>query len=50
MLGKNSTTELTTKEIDQVYDVITKHLAKWGIQIDFPSFENLMKEKLLEEK
>jgi hypothetical protein len=50
MFGKDSTTELTTKEIDQIFDVLNKHLGEWGIHIDFPSFENLMKEKLLEDK
>lgn len=42
-LGKDSTTELTTKEIDEVYDVINKHLGeKFGISIEFPSQESLI--------
>jgi len=42
-LGKDSTTELTTKEIDEVYDVINKHLGEqFGISIEFPSQESLI--------
>lgn len=48
MFDKESTTELTTKEIDQVFDVINKLLGEWGIFIPFPSFERIMQDKLLE--
>lgn len=42
-LGKRSTTELTTTEIDQVFDTITRHLGeKFGISIQFPSIQELM--------
>lgn len=42
-LHKDSTTELTTKEIDQVLDTITRHLGqKFGIQVIFPSIETIM--------
>lgn len=42
-LGKESTTELTTKEIDQIFDVINKHLGQqFGLHVDFPSVESLM--------
>jgi hypothetical protein len=42
-LGKESTTQLTTKEINQVFEVIARHLAqKFGIVIEFPSIETLM--------
>lgn len=42
-LGKESTTELTTKEIDLVFDTINRHLGeKFGIHLDFPSIETLM--------
>lgn len=42
-LGKKSTTELTTKEIDQVFDVINRHLGeKLGIHVPFPSLESLI--------
>lgn len=49
MFDKESTTELTTKEIDQVFDVINKLLGEWEIYIPFPSIEAIMQEKLLEE-
>lgn len=42
-LNKDSTTELTTVEIDEVFDTINKHLGeKFGIHIPFPSIEELM--------
>ena len=45
-LGKKSTTELTTKEIDLVFDTLTRHLGqKLGIELRFPSIETLMMEK-----
>ena len=38
MLGSDSTRELTTKEIDQVYDVLNKHLGETtGVTVAFPS-------------
>ena len=41
-LGKESTTEMTTSEIDKVVNTLTKHLGtKFGIQLDFPSIESL---------
>jgi hypothetical protein len=42
-LNKKSTTELTTKEIDKIFETLSKHLGeKLGIQIDFPSIESLL--------
>lgn len=42
-LGKRSTTEMNTKEIDQVLETINRHLGeKFGIHIPFPSIENLI--------
>lgn len=39
-INKHSTTELTTKEIDRVYDVINKHLGETtGVTVEFPSRE-----------
>jgi hypothetical protein len=50
-LGKESTTELTTKEIDQVFEVICRHLGeKFGITIEFPSIESLINQSRMEEK
>jgi len=47
-LGKDSTTQMTTKEIDLVFDTITRFTSeKLGLQVDFPSIETLMwKERL----
>lgn len=39
---KKSTTELTTKELDEVFEVIQKALAEKGIEIQFPSIETIM--------
>lgn len=41
MFDKKSTTELTTQDIDKVYDVINKTFGEIGIEIPpFPSIEN----------
>lgn len=43
--GKKSTTEITTEEINKIFDVITKGIGeKTGVYIPFPSIEELMKE------
>lgn len=42
MLQKDSTTKLKTNEIDQVFDVLNRHLAKFGIHEDWPSIEEIM--------
>lgn len=45
-LGKRSTTELTTQEIDIVFDTLNRHLGeKLGIHEDFPSIETIMWKK-----
>lgn len=42
-LRKESTTELTTKDIDEVYDTLNRHLSeKFGITVEFPSEESLI--------
>lgn len=42
-LNKDSTTELTTTEIDQVFDTINKHLGeRFGLHVPFPSIETLL--------
>lgn len=42
-LGKKSTTELTTKEIDQVFDTLNRHLGnKFKLHVPFPSIEEVM--------
>lgn len=45
LTGKESSKDLESKEIDQVYDVIHKHLAeKFGIEVRFPSIETMLSE------
>lgn len=45
-LQKKSTTELNTKEIDEVFDTINKHLGeKFGLHIPFPSIEEILLEE-----
>jgi len=42
-LGKSSTTEMTTVDIDKVFDTINRHLAeKFGITEPFPSYDNII--------
>jgi hypothetical protein len=44
-LGKRSTTELTTKQVNEIYETIMRHFGeKFGITVDFPSIEMLMRE------
>lgn len=41
--GKESTRDLTTKEIDQIYDVLNRHLGeKFSIFVPFPSMEGVI--------
>lgn len=43
ILGKDSTTQLTTTEIDKVLIVIQKNFGQdWEIQQSFPSWETMM--------
>lgn len=45
-LNKESTTELTTVEIDQIFDTINKHLGeKFGLHTPFPSIEQILLEQ-----
>ena len=50
-LGKESTTEMTTKDIDRVFETIARHLGlKFGIQLEFPSIESLMMKSRISSK
>lgn len=41
-VNKHSTTELTTKEIDSVFDELNRHLGtKLGVHVPFPTIEEL---------
>lgn len=47
MYKKQSTTELTKKEIDKVYEQINQLLAeKWGVSVPFPSNEPPLLEEI----
>ena len=49
-LGKDSTTELTTDEIDKVYDVLNQNLGeKTGVFVPFPSVDSQLLDNLEEE-
>ena len=37
--GKESTAELTTKQINEIYDECNRHIAQFGIHVAFPSQE-----------
>lgn len=51
MLRKESTTELTTNEIDQVYDVLNKHLGEvTGVHVAFPSIEGILMDRQAKER
>ena len=40
---KNSTTELTTKDINDIYEVVNRFLGeKLGIHVPFPSYEEIL--------
>lgn len=46
IVGTDSTTELTTKEIDEVFAVLQRHLnQQLNISINFPSIETLLIEQ-----
>jgi hypothetical protein len=50
-LMKHSTTELTTKEIDEVMDTLTRHLGeKTGVYVEFPNIESLIHENQAKEQ
>jgi len=47
MYGKESTTELTTKELSDATDAMLNHVATTtGVALDFPSLETLMNDQL----
>jgi len=42
-LGKRSTTEMESQDIDLVFNTITRHLAnRFGLEVEFPSISSLM--------
>jgi hypothetical protein len=43
-LGKESTTKLSKKDVDKVYETLNRHLGeKLGVHVPFPSDEELLK-------
>lgn len=50
-LNKESTTEMTTKEVDQVIETLNRHLGeKFCLHIPFPSLNAIMDRELLSEQ
>jgi len=48
--GKDSTTQLTTKEIDLVFDTINRHLGEqFGLHVEFPSIDTIINKSLIKE-
>ncbi len=45
LFEKKSTTKLTTKEINEIVDVLIKFFAEKGIQISFPNIQDLLHKK-----
>lgn len=51
MLGKESTTELTSEEVTKVYEQLAKVIGeKHGVEIEFPNQEDLERMKFYEKK
>jgi hypothetical protein len=45
-LGKESTKDLETVEIDKVFETLTRHLGeKFGLELEFPSIEAKLRER-----
>lgn len=38
-MGKHSTTELTTKDVNKIWEVLNRHLGEKGIHVAFPSWQ-----------
>ena len=45
LFDKTSTTEITNAEINKIIDVITLHLSKLGLQVDFPNIQDFLLKK-----
>jgi len=41
-LKKQSTTELLSKDIDKIFDILNRHIAKFGVSEAFPSLEEII--------
>lgn len=40
--GKDSTTQMNTKDIDSIFDIINRTLAEKGLHVPFPSIDEVM--------
>lgn len=50
-LNKESTIEMTTKEVDQVIETLNRHLGeKFGLHIPFPSIDSIIERQLLRDE
>jgi hypothetical protein len=47
---KNSTTELTTKQLNEVFETLNRHLGKLGIHVPFPSLETEIWDKKIKKQ
>ena len=48
-LRKKSTTELTTKDIDVVFDTLNRHLGeRFGLHVNFPNIEEVILKQMEE--
>lgn len=50
-LDKESTTELTTKDIDDIFDTLNRHLGeKLGVHVTFPSIDEVIIQQMFKER
>lgn len=48
MESKESTTELDTRDVSAIYDVVDRHIAsKFGVHVEFPSDERMAMEHVV---
>ena len=47
-VNKTSTTEMSTKEVTEIYEIINRHFAQWGVHIPWPSVEEQAIKQLLQ--
>ncbi len=45
MTGKQSTTQLTTKEIDLIWEAVNRTMAEMGLHVDFPSIDSIINQQ-----
>lgn len=50
LFGKEQTRILTSQELNIINEIIARHLARFGIEFRFPSFENQMLMKAYEKE